>query len=57
MTLVESHVIDKEITSIERATKTQKVKVETFKFGVKLIKTTLMKLIFFSKPQGVICDE
>ncbi len=39
--LVEPQVIDKDITAVERAAKTQKAVVETFDFGVKLIKTAL----------------
>ncbi len=39
--LVEPQVIDKDITAVERAAKTQKAVVETFDFSVKLIKTAL----------------
>ena len=41
VTLVESQAIDEEITAVEKANKTQKTVVETFDFGVKLIKTIL----------------
>jgi hypothetical protein len=41
VTFVDPQVINKGIIAVERATKTQKTMVETFDFGVKLIKTAL----------------
>ena len=41
VTLVDTQAIDEEITAVERANKTQETVVETFDFGVKLIKTAL----------------
>ena len=41
VTLVDNQAIDEEITAVEKANKTQETIVETFDFGVKLIKTAL----------------
>ena len=41
VTLVEPQVIDEKIIAVKRTAKTQQAVVETFDFGVKLIKTAL----------------
>jgi len=41
VTLIKPQVINKDITAVERATKTQKAVLKTFDFGIKLIKTAL----------------